>query len=107
MKRNSDPVLGKIADLVENEKNDIGLSKVMLPFLNLRPSATISGSYVIDVKDTRSGFVVPLSHNGLGYNNLINMYTWKLVEIQKVEIFAFYVWKEPETHLHPAMQYKL
>lgn len=109
MKEAIDPVLGKIADLVENEKNDIGLSKGNVAISqDLRPSATISGSYVIDVKDTRSGFVVPLSHNGLGYNNLINMYMLvKLVEIQKGRDFRILCLEEPEAHLHPAMQYKL
>lgn len=109
MKEAIDPVLGKIAGLVEQEKNDIGLSKGNVAISqDLRPSTTISGAYVIDVKDTKSGYVVPLSHNGLGYNNLINMYMLvKLVEIQKGKDFRILCLEEPEAHLHPAMQYKL
>ena len=109
MKEAIDPVLGKIAGLVEHEKNDIGLSKGNVAISqDLRPSTTISGAYVIDVKDTKSGYVVPLSHNGLGYNNLINMYMLvKLVEIQKGKDFRILCLEEPEAHLHPAMQYKL
>ena len=109
MKEAIDPVLGKIAGIVEQEKNDIGLSKGNVAISqDLRPSTTISGAYVIDVKDTKSGYVVPLSHNGLGYNNLINMYMLvKLVEIQKGKDFRILCLEEPEAHLHPAMQYKL
>lgn len=109
MKEAIDPVLGKIAGLVEQEKNDIGLLKGNVAISqDLRPSTTISGAYVIDVKDTKSGYVVPLSHNGLGYNNLINMYMLvKLVEIQKGKDFRILCLEEPEAHLHPAMQYKL
>lgn len=109
MKKAIEPVLGKIAGLVEREKNDIGLSKGNVAISqDLRPSTTISGAYVIDVKDTKFGYVVPLSHNGLGYNNLINMYMLvKLVEIQKGKDFRILCLEEPEAHLHPAMQYKL
>jgi len=109
MKEAIDPVLGKISGLVEHEKNDIGLSKGNVAISqDLRPSTTISGAYVIDVKDTKSGYVVPLSHNGLGYNNLINMYMLvKLVEIQKGKDFRILCLEKPEAHLHPAMQYKL
>lgn len=109
MKEAIEPVLGKIAGLVEHEKNDIGLSKGNVAISqDLRPSTSISGAYVIDVKDTKSGYVVPLSHNGLGYNNLINMYMLvKLVEIQKGRDFRILCLEEPEAHLHPAMQYKL
>lgn len=109
MKEAIEPVLGKIAGLVEHEKNDIGLSKGNVAISqDLRPSTTISGAYVIDVMDTKTGYVVPLSHNGLGYNNLINMYMLvKLVEIQKGKDFRILCLEEPEAHLHPAMQYKL
>lgn len=103
------PVLDRISSLVENEKNDIGLSKGNVAISqDMRPSATISNSYVINVRDTKSDFIIPLSHNGLGYNNLINMYMLvKLVEIQKGKDFRILCLEEPEAHLHPAMQYKL
>ena len=60
------------------------------------------------MRDTKSGYTVPLSHNGLGYNNLINMYMLiRLTEIQKGKDFRILCLEEPESHLHPAMQYKL
>lgn len=92
------PVLDKISNLVENEKNDIGLSKGNVAISqDMRPSATISNSYVINVRDTKSDFIIPLSHNGLGYNNLINMYMLvKLVEIQKGKDFRILCLEEPQ-----------
>lgn len=109
MKQAIDPVLVKISDLVENENNDIGLSRGNVAITqDMRPSTTISNAYVIDVRDTKSGNIIPLSHNGLGYNNLINMYMLvKLVEIEKGRDFRILCLEEPEAHLHPAMQYKL
>lgn len=109
MKTAIDPVLVKIAGLVEHEDNDIGLVKGNVAISqDMRPSTTISSAYVIDVKDTKAGYTIPLSHNGLGYNNLINMYMLvKLVEIQEGKDFRILCLEEPEAHLHPAMQYKL
>ncbi len=49
-----------------------------------------------------------MQNNGLGYNNLINIYMLiKLSEIQKGKDFRILCLEEPEAHLHPAMQYKL
>lgn len=109
MKDTIKPVLTKISALVENEHNEIGLAKGNVAIAqDLRPAATISSAYVIDVKDTKSNSIMPLKYNGLGYNNLINMYMLiKLVEIQKGRDFRILCLEEPEAHLHPAMQYKL
>ncbi|WRK56089.1 AAA family ATPase [Coprobacillaceae bacterium CR2/5/TPMF4] len=68
----------------------------------------MSDAYVTEVKDTKSGFVMPLQYNGLGYNNLINIYMLiKLTEVQQGKDFKILCLEEPEAHLHPAMQYKL
>jgi len=109
MKTNINPVLSKIETVIGNENNDIGLAKGNVAILqDIRPNASISESYILDVKDTKADYIVPLSHNGLGYNNLINMYMLiKLVEIQKGKDFRILCLEEPEAHLHPAMQYKL
>ena len=109
MKEAIKPVLDRISNLIEHEDNNIGLYKGNVAISqDMRPSATIAGAYVIEVKDTKEGYTLPLSHNGLGYNNLINMYMMvKLVEIQKGKDFHILCLEEPEAHLHPAMQYKL
>ena len=102
-------VLEKIEDLIAKEKNDIGLAYGNIAISqDIRPTTAISSSYIIDVKDTKNDFVLPLTHNGLGYNNLINIYMLiKLVEIKKGRDFRVLCLEEPESHLHPAMQYKL
>ncbi len=102
-------VLEKIEGLISKEKNDIGLEYGNIAISqDIRPTTAISSSYIIDVKDTKDDFVLPLTHNGLGYNNLINIYMLiKLVEIKKGRDFRVLCLEEPESHLHPAMQYKL
>lgn len=103
------PVLTKISTIVEQEKNEIGLAKGNVAIAqDIRIDPSISDYYIIDVKDTKSGYIIPLSHNGVGYNNLINLYMLiKLVEIRQGKDFRILCLEEPEAHLHPAMQYKL
>ena len=99
----------KLSDLFEKEDNEIGLKKGNVSiFSDVKAKFSVSDAYVTEVIDTKSGFVVPLKHNGLGYNNLINIYMLiKLTEVQKGRDFKILCLEEPEAHLHPAMQYKL
>jgi predicted ATP-dependent endonuclease of OLD family len=103
------PVLERMSSLFENEQNEIGLQQGNVSiFQNLRHDIRVSDAYLTDVKDTKGEFVVPLAYNGLGYNNLINIYMLiKLTEIRKGKDFRILCLEEPEAHLHPAMQYKL
>jgi len=109
MKDMMEPLLSRISQVIDTGRDEIGLSKGNISISqDMRPTASFSGAYVIDVKDTKSDYIVPLSHNGLGYNNLINIYMLiKLTEIQKGKDFRILCLEEPEAHLHPAMQYKL
>jgi hypothetical protein len=109
MKKLLEPALGKMSLLFENENNEIGLNSGNVSiFQNIRPDVRIADAYVTDVKDTKGDFVVPLEYNGLGYNNLINIYMLiKLNEVRKGKDFRILCLEEPEAHLHPAMQYKL
>jgi len=102
-------VLNKISDVVEKEDNEIGLEKGNIAIAqDIRPNTSISESYVIDVKDTKQGYKIPISHNGVGYNNLVNIYMLiKLAEIRNENDSRILCLEEPEAHLHPAMQYKL
>ena len=109
MKKLLAPALDKLSLLFENENNEIGLQRGNVSiFQKLHPDVQIADAYVTDVKDTKGNYIVPLAHNGLGYNNLINIYMLvKLVEIRKGKDFRILCIEEPEAHLHPAMQYKL
>ena len=103
-------ILERIYKVVnEDEKNEIGLKDGNVSIkqgINYKPD--ISSGYQIDVEDTNSKYIVPLTHNGVGYNNLINIYMLlKLVELRPGQDFRVLCLEEPEAHLHPAMQYKL
>lgn len=102
-------VLDKLERLFDGENNDIGLSRGNVSISqNLRPNISIGDSYITEVKDTKNDYIVPLTYNGLGYNNLINIYMLiKLTEIRPSRDFRILLLEEPEAHLHPALQYKL
>ena len=103
-------VLQKIDKVVnEDEKNEIGLKDGNVSIKQgIKYKPDISSGYQIDVRDITSEYIIPLSHNGVGYNNLINIYMLlKLVELRPGQDFRILCLEEPEAHLHPAMQYKL
>lgn len=103
-------ILEKIYKVVnEDEKNEIGLKDGNVSIkqgISYKPD--ISSGYKIEVEDTSLKYIVPLTHNGVGYNNLINIYMLlKLPELRPGRDFRILCLEEPEAHLHPAMQYKL
>lgn len=103
------PSIEKLTILFETEQNDIGLQKGNVAiYPSVKANVSIPDSFITKVKDTKSEFIVPIDHNGLGYNNLINIYMLiKLKELQVGKDFRILCLEEPEAHLHPAMQYKL
>lgn len=103
------PSITKLATLFENEKNAIGLAKGNVSIASaVHANFSLADTYTTEVKDTKSGYTLPLQNNGLGYNNLINIYMLiKLTEIRPGKDFRILCLEEPEAHLHPAMQYKL
>lgn len=103
------PSVDKLANLFDSEQNDIGLQKGNVAIKpSVQANLSIPDAFITEVRDTKSGFSVPIDHNGLGYNNLMNIYMLiKLKELQVGKDFRILCLEEPEAHLHPAMQYKL
>lgn len=103
------PSITKLASLFENENNEIGLKKGSVSISSaVNANFNIVDTYTTEVKDTKYGYKLPLQNNGLGYNNLINIYILiKLAELHQENGFRILCLEEPEAHLHPAMQYKL
>lgn len=104
-----EPSITKMSNLFENENNEIGLKKGNISITSqINSKLSAEDSYITEVKDTKSNYNLPLSYNGLGYNNLVNIYMLiKLSDIRKGIDFKILCLEEPEAHLHPAMQYKL
>lgn len=101
--------LSKVTNIFTNEKNEIGLEKGNVKIKHrLSTNVSLSESYSTSVQDSKSDAILPLEYNGLGYNNLINVYLLiKLNDISVGKDFRILCLEEPEAHLHPAMQYKL
>ena len=63
MKELLQPVLGKLSKLTENENNDISLTRGNVSVAHdLRPNVPVGEAYVTEVRDTNSGYIIPLEY---------------------------------------------
>lgn len=103
------PSIDKLTKLFEAEQNAIGLKNGNVAIKpSVKAKISIPDSFLTEVRDTKTEYIIPIDHNGLGYNNLINIYM--LIRLNEIKIgkdFRILCLEEPEAHLHPAMQYKL
>jgi putative ATP-dependent endonuclease of the OLD family len=102
--------LERLRSISKDGGEDIGLKHGMI---QIEPSFKTDGlkiadTYHTEVEDTKGGYKMGMDYNGLGYNNLIDIYMLiKLASLNEDGQARILCLEEPEAHLHPAMQYKL
>lgn len=91
---------------IREDQNEIGITNGKNEFIS---SFGFDGDYTTYfqyiLKNTEEGYSLPVSHNGLGYNNLI--YISNKIKQKKDNDYNVLLIEEPEAHLHPNMQYQL
>jgi len=116
-KNDSDNLIGKLQQRLDID-HILELAKVTgasvggTPFIggDLKESDIIAA---LKLMIRKYGIEIPITHNGLGYNNLIfiSLILSNLERITSTElgenaiIFPMLLIEEPEAHLHPALQY--
>jgi putative ATP-dependent endonuclease of OLD family len=119
----ADEMIGELSKRIEAGKNEIlsYANKTGASFNKAQPNFEGSFSEVEMysvlklIVEYETGIKIPATHNGLGYNNLIYM-SLLLAKMQvsanveyldiNAKVFTILAIEEPESHLHPAMQYK-
>ena len=61
--------------------------------------------YELEDNQDEYGYGLPMKNNGLGFNNLIHIRN--IIKQKKANDYNILLIEEPESHLHPNMQYKL
>lgn len=102
-------------DKILSYASDTGASLKSKPGFEGETSDVEMLSFLRLIIEEKTGFKIPASHNGLGYNNLIYI-SILLAKMQadsdqsylggNSKIFPMLVVEEPEAHLHPSMQDK-
>lgn len=130
-KKNKNKFKEEIAPIVKSVQDRLQKGKVQIKTYSRDTGASFHGNAEPDFDDSISeqdifsalrliiryetGIDIPVSHNGLGYNNLVFMSlllakmqsdTSKDYKGSNAKVFSILSIEEPEAHLHPAMQYK-
>jgi predicted ATP-dependent endonuclease of OLD family len=130
-KKNKNKFREEIAPIVKSVQDRLQNGKAQIKTYSRNTGASFHGNAEPDFDDSISeqdifsalrliirfetGIDIPVSHNGLGYNNLVFMSlllakmqsdTSKDYKGSNAKVFSILSIEEPEAHLHPAMQYK-
>jgi putative ATP-dependent endonuclease of the OLD family len=130
-KKNKKKFKEEIAPIIESVQDRLRKGKVQIKTYSRDTGASFQGNAEPDFDDSiseqdifsalrliiryKTGIDIPVSHNGLGYNNLVFMSlllarmqsdTSKDYKGSNAKVFSILSIEEPEAHLHPAMQYK-
>lgn len=99
-------VLTTIKGSIEEDEADIGISNghhKIIP--NFTYDSSFEQYFEFSLQDDELDYDIPMSNNGLGYNNLIQIFG--VIKFRIDQDYNILLIEEPEAHLHPAMQYKL
>ncbi|MBU1143902.1 MAG: AAA family ATPase [Firmicutes bacterium] len=91
---------------IKEDQEEIGITNGKNEFI---ASFAFDGDFTryfhYELMNTETGYLLPVSYNGLGYNNLI--YISNKIKQKKDNDYNILLIEEPEAHLHPNMQYQL
>ena len=99
-------VLTTIKGSIEEDEADIGISNghhKIIP--NFTYDSSFEQYFEFSLQDDELEYDIPMCNNGLGYNNLIQIFG--VIKFRIDQDYNILLIEEPEAHLHPAMQYKL
>ncbi|GAA0405203.1 hypothetical protein GCM10008933_39370 [Paenibacillus motobuensis] len=99
-------ITDEMKHLIEIDQDRVGIkngNNLLLPSFIYDSSFERYFQYTF--QDTSLGYEMPMKNNGLGYNNLVQIYN--IIAFKINNDYNLLLIEEPEAHLHPAMQYKL
>lgn len=101
-----EPIINDIKTKFEKGQDCIGISKgnnILEP--SFKYDTPLEEHFQFHLIDKDMNYNLPLENNGLGYNNLIQIYN--ILQFKIADDYNILLIEEPEAHLHPAMQYQL
>lgn len=95
-----------INERIRTECDDVGIKNGNSTVLaNFKFDSSAAQYFGYKLEDSDLKYEIPVDNNGLGYNNLIQIYS--IIRFKIDNDYNILLIEEPEAHLHPAMQYKL
>ena len=99
-------IIDEIKTKFEKGQESIGIAKgnnILEP--SFKYNSSLEEHFEFHLIDKDKNYDLPLENNGLGYNNLIQIYN--ILQFKITDDYNILLIEEPEAHLHPAMQYQL